>query len=247
MITVLQFQDFRPVVAGYDTNCATTTISNLCVLCCKYSPVLCIGGFAVAEWKHERSRLWNCLLYPDNTEHMEALERIHASEDINWVSIMHDSDTDENGNLKKPHYHLILKFQNPRENYAIASKLGIQVNYLEKTQSWKNSAKYLLHADCEDKFLYSADKLEGPLASKVVKLLESSRDEGDAAVAIIDLMESFAGYLPTAVFLRLLCKKHLYSYYRRSAYTFLKLLEEHNSRYSDVHEEQSGKRDDVDA
>lgn len=62
-----------------------------------------------------RSRLWFCLLYEDNEDHMQALETIKAQ--FNHVGIKHDKDCwtpdDEVENpehkagvLKKVHYHL---------------------------------------------------------------------------------------------------------------------------------------------
>lgn len=185
----------------------------------------------MAEWKSERSRTWNCLLYPENQEHMEALDRIRSSEDFDWVSVLHDCDSNENGELKKAHYHLILKFKNPIENYALAKKLGIKVNYLERTKSWKDSAKYLLHTGCPDKFQYTTDKLDGPLTDKVLRLLQP-QEEGSAVLQISEMIEKTNGYLSTSGLVRMVCEAGLWSHYRRAQNTFSNILREHNSYYA---------------
>lgn len=186
----------------------------------------------MGEWKHERSRTWNCLLYPENAEHMEALDKIRSAEDFDWVSVLHNCDTDENGELKKEHYHLILKFKNPTENYALAKKLGIQVNYLERTKSWKDSAKYLLHTGCLDKFQYANECLDGPLTDKVLRLLHP-QEEGGAALQIAEMIDSFDGYLTTSGLVKMVCEAGLWSYYRRAQNTFGSILREHNFPYRD--------------
>ena len=53
--------------------------------------------------------------YPDKwKEKLE--ENLNSNDKIeHWVYIIHDKDTDEDGNLKKPHIHLILKLNDSYE------------------------------------------------------------------------------------------------------------------------------------
>lgn len=112
------------------------------------------------DWKKERSRLWNVLLYPDDESHVTALSFIRAT--YHYVAICHDKDVcPETGELKKPHYHVIIKFCQARWNSSIADELGITPNYMQKTGSWDNSARYLLHDGVDEKYQYDKSELEG--------------------------------------------------------------------------------------
>ena len=110
-----------------------------------------------------RSRLWCLLLYPDDDSHLNALDIIRSS--YSYVGILHDKDTwseeDEINNaehklgeLKKPHYHIIIKFAQPRWNTAVSDELGIALNYFEPCRSFKNAGVYLVHSGIDDKYQY---------------------------------------------------------------------------------------------
>lgn len=172
-----------------------------------------------------RSRLWNVLLYLDDPSHVQALDLIRSG--FNYVSILHDKDVDENGDLKKPHIHCILKFAQARWNTALADELGIKVNYFEKTGSWEGSAKYLLHDGCDEKHQYDATELEGPLVPAVMKLLQND-DENIRVMKILELLSS-AGVLTLTQFTRMCCEAGLYADWRRMGYQGVRMLDEHNS------------------
>lgn len=174
-----------------------------------------------------RSRLWNVLLYLDDPSHVFAMELIRAN--FNYVAILHDKDSDENGELKKPHLHVILKFTQARWNTALADELGIKLNYMEKTGSWDSSARYLLHDGCDDKFQYDASELEGPLVPAVMKLLAND-DENIRLMKILDLMNG-EGFLTLTQFTRMCCEAGLYADWRRMGYLGVRILDEHNLIY----------------
>lgn len=184
------------------------------------------------EEKNVRSRLWNLLLYSEDSSHAAALEFIRKN--LNYVGILHDKDTDENGELKKPHYHIIIKFGQPRWRSAVAKELGIKENYMEKTGSFDGSARYLLHDGIDDKYQYSPDELEGALAPSVVKLLQRD-DENVRVLKLIDLVKA-APPLNVYDLIKLACVNGLYSDLRRMGALSVSLMQWHNDEIRDFDE-----------
>lgn len=62
------------------------------------------------------------------------------------AAILHDKETDENGNLKAADYHVMMYFDNARSLNSVAKKLGVPPQNLEVwDQGVNNGFSYLLH------------------------------------------------------------------------------------------------------
>lgn len=188
-----------------------------------------------------RSRLWCVLLYPEDPSHLQALDIIRSS--YNYVGILHDKDTwtDEDelqnpehksGDLKKPHYHLILKFSQARWNTALVSDLGIAVNYLEQCRNFENAGVYLVHWGLDDKFQYDISELEGPLSSDVERLLKP-RSEKDRVSLLLSLIDGMAWVTYRDV-LNIALENDLYADVRRMGYILGRIIDEHNQHLKDL-------------
>lgn len=92
------------------------------------------------------------LLYPDNENHAKAIEYIKNNYD--YVYIMHDKDTDKNGDLKKIHIHCIINFNNPKWNSAIAKELNIEERFIEQIKEEQKIYMYLIHQNQNGKYKY---------------------------------------------------------------------------------------------
>lgn len=103
--------------------------------------------------------------YPDNwKEKLE--ESLNSNDKIeHWVYIIHDKDTDESGNLKKPHIHLILKLNDSYEPSTIGGYVGVSKNYVNKIHQKRPAGKrmvsdiggaisYLTHRNAPEKHQY---------------------------------------------------------------------------------------------
>lgn len=185
-----------------------------------------------------RSRCWNLLLYPEDSSHMSALDIIRQS--FNYVGILHDKDTwteadeAENsahkaGELKKPHYHIILKFSQARWNTALASDLGIAVNYLEKCCSFDSSAVYLVHEGFDEKYQYESDLLEGPLVPAVLKLLAPA-DENARVLELMKMIQAM-GHIEYEDLVIKACENGMYGDVRRMGYILSRIIDSHNEKY----------------
>ena len=79
----------------------------------------------------KQSRNFLGVLYPDSTTYDcdKVLLRIEDTFS-EYAYILHDRDTDENGELKKPHYHVNIKFRSPiTQNSAIKKLITAFSNY----------------------------------------------------------------------------------------------------------------------
>ncbi len=86
-------------------------------------------------------------------DHKNCIER--------YAYILHDKDTDENGNLKAPHYHVIIQFKRDdgRMIEHIAKWFNVEPQYVRKSTSkskhkFLDMAKYLIHKNAEEKYQY---------------------------------------------------------------------------------------------
>lgn len=100
------------------------------------------------------------VFYPDATNYVcsEVLAKL-AGAFASWAYILHDMDVDENGEVKKAHYHWVGKIDNPSSPSAVAGKLGIPVNDVCYCKSWKSQVRYLVHADDLEKYPYPIDSV----------------------------------------------------------------------------------------
>lgn len=181
--------------------------------------------------ENERSRLWLVLLYPEDPTHVNALEYIDRN--LDYVGICHDRDVDDDGNLKKAHFHVILKFPQARYRNAIVKELGIAPNYMEKMASWNKSARYLLHFGWDEKFQYSETDLIGPLAPTVLKLTHQNKDEDSRMLDLLALFDDVPFFLSFTDAIHLACQNGLYSEFRRAGYSMKFILDEHNAKRLD--------------
>lgn len=166
------------------------------------------------------------VLYPDDQSHQDAL--LYIQEFLDYAYILHDKDFTDTGEIKKSHYHVVIKYSNSKSISAISKELKIGENYITPTKkNYINGLRYLIHADDEDKFQYELDEVIGPLKKQLKKSLDKDKDETDAVLELLELIEN-EDYLSMQSFVRLIANSGLWSYYRRNAYTFNLLLSEHN-------------------
>lgn len=107
-----------------------------------------------------KCRNFHGVVYPDSTSYVcdDVLANL---DDVfqEWAYILHDCDTDENGELKKAHIHWMGKRKTPVTVKTIANALGLAEHEIEITKKWKAMVRYLIHADDDDKYQYSAEQI----------------------------------------------------------------------------------------
>lgn len=106
----------------------------------------------------KRARGWACIVYPESAPSgwLQTLSEQHVQA---LVSPLHDSDVTADGTPKKPHYHVLLMFEQPVQAKTagdVFSKIGVTAPP-ELVKSVKAYARYLVHLDDHDKHRYSDD------------------------------------------------------------------------------------------
>lgn len=80
-----------------------------------------------------------------------------------WAYILHDKDTKEDGTLKPPHYHIVIRTAKSVEVDTIAAWFGIPPNYVEVPKGYNaflSCVQYLTHERHEDKHRYEDSEVK---------------------------------------------------------------------------------------
>ena len=104
-----------------------------------------------------RTRNYATVIYPESapSDWQELLVQQFVP---SFISPLHDKDTNPTGEPKKPHYHVLLTFENVKtkeqaENvFRAIGGVGCEV-----VQSLRGYARYLCHLDNPEKFQYSPE------------------------------------------------------------------------------------------
>lgn len=186
-----------------------------------------------------RSRTHMLLLYPDNEQHAEAIEKIKQSYD--YAMCLHDRDCwtaeDEKkdpakvaGALKKKHYHVVLRFKNDTWSSAIIKDLGIEHNYIEDVKRFDNALKYLIHYDDIDKVQYSVDEVKGNLKTRLIEAINKGMEsEGERVTDLINYIKIQDEYITITDFAVYCASNGYWAEFRRSASILLKIIDEQNT------------------
>lgn len=103
-----------------------------------------------------KKRNWACVLYPDSLP--DNWEQIIIDSGISCCYAFHDKDINPTGEVKKPHYHMILCYSGPTTYKTVSDfvkRLGSQCPQpLEQVRGYY---RYLTHKDNPEKYQYSDD------------------------------------------------------------------------------------------
>lgn len=184
-----------------------------------------------------RSRVHLLLLYPDNPLHCQAIEKIKQSYD--YALILHDKDyytedTEEHckGEIKKQHWHVVLRFNQAVWSSAICKELQIEEKFIENVKRFDNAIQYLIHYNDNDKYQYSVDEVSGNLKTKLVESInKTEKSEGEKVIELIDYIENYNGKISIKTFASYCASQGYWSEFRRSASIFIKIIDEHNTSF----------------
>ena len=178
------------------------------------------------EKKPKNFRHWLILLYDDTTSYdfKEVLRIIKSQK--KWAYIKHLPEETE----KKPHYHVILSFDNARSKSGLSNKLGVPDNYISEIKSFRTICRYLVHKDDEDKIQYSLDQviISEPFKREYLKQfddLESEETIIDNIYSFIDTLNDrdyFSGSKSLVRFVNSNCYDNIYKRYRFEFTDYLK-------------------------
>lgn len=177
-----------------------------------------------------KSREWEVVFYDDNEAHIEELKTLIKEKNV--VGAYHDRDLKEDGTPKKAHYHIYIKFENTSTLGSVEKLIpNHETNLIKAIKSFRGACRYLLHLDNPEKAQYDETSLVGNV-SLAKRYLQSDDVECEAVRKILTFIDTSDDVLFDKDVLFWCCSENLYSVYRRGAYLFSRVIEQHNK---DVH------------
>lgn len=161
-----------------------------------------------------RCRNFDLLLYDEDETHKACLEKLATG--YKYIAIKHDKDrwTEDDeipdgvsvGDLKKAHWHVIIKFPQGRWNTAVAAELGIALNYIQRCVSYEGSLVYLVHRGMPHKHQYEPGECVGTLVKDLEKALDNETDLNERAMDVLDILDE-KEFWTTRAFLTEACNR----------------------------------------
>lgn len=109
----------------------------------------------------QRSTTWTFLVYPESAPHnwTEILKDLHVSF---IVSPLHDKDVKDTGELKKPHYHCIIKFRTKKSYKQVKNDVCDKINgpIPQPVADFSMMIRYLVHMDDPQKYQYNKEDIQ---------------------------------------------------------------------------------------
>jgi hypothetical protein len=131
-------------------------------------------SMAVTKNKDERTRNWTFVLYPESATKgwRNILDELH----VPWVeSPLHDKDTNPDGEIKKPHWHIAMFF-NSKKSYQQMSEITQNVHGTipKKIENAKGMIRYFAHMDNPEKYQYPISEILTHGGADIAKYLTAS-------------------------------------------------------------------------
>lgn len=111
----------------------------------------------------QRSTTWTFLVYPDSApaDWINLLKNLHVPF---IISPLHDKDIKDKttGELKKPHYHCIIRFRSKKSFSQIKTEVCDKINgpIPQPVVDFAMMVRYLIHMDDPDKYQYNKEDIE---------------------------------------------------------------------------------------
>lgn len=109
------------------------------------------------EKRESRTRNFATIVYPESAieNWREVISDLHITF---LVSPLHDKDVNPDGEIKKPHYHVLFIFDSVKTNSQFLEIVdSIKAVGIEKVASLRGYARYLCHLDNPEKYQYNPD------------------------------------------------------------------------------------------
>lgn len=139
----------------------------------------------------DRTRNWTVVLYPESAP--ENWRDILAALHIEWVeSPLHEFDTNATGEVKKPHWHLLLMFGGVKSFEQVCEVVKpLNCPIPERCHNAKAMVRYMAHLDNPEKYRYSVSDIKAHGGVDISELLRPSSSERYTLIAeILDFVDA---------------------------------------------------------
>lgn len=136
-----------------------------------------------------KTRNYACIVYPESAP--ENWQQLLAENFVPaFISPLHDKDINPTGELKKPHYHVMIMFDNTKvpeqamEIFSLIGGVGCEI-----VKSLRGYARYLCHLDNPEKVQYSVDDVRSLCGSDYHGVIGLAVDKYKAIQEMLDFCE----------------------------------------------------------
>lgn len=139
---------------------------------------------------HKRNRNYACVVYPesspDNWQDILTRQFVPA-----FISPLHDKDIDPQNQPKKPHYHVVLMFDNLK-SFEQAQSVFNAIGGVgcESVQSIRGYCRYLCHLDNPEKAQYNPEDVRSFCGADYNHVIGLAIDRLNAVDEMIDYIEA---------------------------------------------------------
>lgn len=138
-----------------------------------------------------RTRNFATVVYPESApeDWIEKLEELHVSV---LVSPLHDKDINPSGEPKKPHYHVMLMFESPKDFETQIQPIFDSIGAVgrELVNSARGYARYLCHLDNPEKAQYSPVEVRQMGGADYYGITQLPTDDVRLISEIMDFIEA---------------------------------------------------------
>lgn len=187
------------------------------------------------EKKENKKRYYNftLVIYEDDENFKEQMESIKQTQESIWIR--HDQDVnEETGELKKPHYHVVMKLKVNCTISALSKKLGIQENMIEPVKKSLNGClKYLIHYGDDNKYNYDPNEVQSnsdKLKRRFLDLVNKDTPEEEKMISIYEFIQSQKDYIDANILFKYAVKNNIWDAYRRNYSIIKDLVNNHNGK-----------------
>ena len=130
---------------------------------------------------NNRFRLFSIILYEESDSYDIKQVLFNIKSNKYYAFILHNKDENAKGEIKKPHYHIIIRVDNACTIDALSKKLGVPSNYIQNIKNERAYIRYLIHFDDADKYQYDLNEIccSRYYQRKVMKAFEDADTEED--------------------------------------------------------------------
>lgn len=131
----------------------------------------------------QRTRNWTCVVYPESAP--ENWRGIIDGTHIEWIeSPLHDRDVNPDGEMKKPHWHILLMFESVK-TYEQVKELTDELHAPapQKCGGVKGLVRYMAHMDNPEKVQYNPADIVGHGGVDVSDILRMTATERYTLIA----------------------------------------------------------------
>lgn len=178
----------------------------------------------------QRTRTFTFELYPEWSYFTNIVSHIVKEK---YALILHDKDTNDNGEIKKEHVHVVVKYGGKRTLSSVRNeyaKYGLENRFVD-TCNERAMLRYLVHLDNPEKYQYSKNEIDTNMKSECESAWADEVSSEEALLLITMFLEETEKHIPYAEMVKYAIKNNLTKGLKAYGNHINNMLREHNSAY----------------